>query len=289
MPTLATRLTSDGILLTNAYFDEITKTWVSIAPDAVYAGLFDEVFLSAGSLLFSSSTDYLYGVSPVFNIGAVGTAWTIETWVYPQTSGAVFSIGNGTQYGQSFALDWGVTVTDKFTIRQGDGTSYPIAITTGSTFVANTWYHVAVSCTATGLRTIYVNGVDSGSYMLTAAMTSADQWVVNGFYDNNGLGNLGGNCHVSNLRVVVGTAVYTANFTPPYAPAVPITNTQLLLCMPNNGGVFTDISPNGFKIQSQGNPTATVLKPFVVNTMQRQLDTGTLQVAGYFDEKSGII
>jgi Concanavalin A-like lectin/glucanases superfamily len=289
MATLATRLTSDGILLTNAYFDEITKSWVSIAPDAVYAGLFDEVFLSAGSLLFSSSADYLYGVSSVFNIGASGTAWTIETWVYPQTAGAVFSIGDGTQYGQSFALDWGVTASDKFTIRQGNGTSYPISITTGSTFVANAWYHVAVSCTATGLRTIYVNGVDSGSYMLTGAMSSADQWVVNGFYDNNGLGNSGGNCHVSNLRLVTGTAVYTANFTPPYAPAVAVADTQLLLCMPNNGGVFTDISPNGFKIQSQGNPTATVLKPFVVNTVQRQLNTGTLQVAGYFDEKSGII
>jgi hypothetical protein len=189
----------------------------------------------------------------------------------------------------SLALDWGYTAANKFTVRQGDGTGYPIAITTGSTFVANTWYHVAVSCTATGLRTIYVNGVDSGSYMLTAAMSSANQWVVNGFYDNNGLGNNGGNCHVSNLRLVTGTAVYTANFTPPYAPLVSIASTQLLLCMPNNGGVFTDISPNGFKIQTQGNPVATVLKPFVVNTVQRQLDTGTLQVAGYFDEKSGII
>jgi hypothetical protein len=289
MATLATRLTSDGILFTNAYFDEITKIWVSISPTAVYAGLFDEVFLATGSLLFSGPTDYLYGTNTVFNISNPGTAWTFETWIYPQTAGAVFSIGNGTRYGQSLALDWGLTASDKFTLQQGDGTSYPISITTRGSYPGNAWYHVAVSYTASGLRAIYVNGIDDASYMASVALSSSDQWVVNGYYDHNGLGNLGGAGHLSNLRFVLGTALYTANFTPPYSPLVAITNTQLLLCMSNNGGVFTDISPNGFKIQTQGNPTATVLKPFVVNTMQRQLDTGTLQVAGYFDEKSGII
>ena len=123
MPTLTTRLTPEGILLTNAYFDEITKTWISITPTAVYAGLFDEVFLAAGSITFAGAGNYLSGTSTVFNIGASGTAWTFETWVYPQASGAIFSIGDGTQYGQSFALDWGYTAADKFTIKQGDGTA----------------------------------------------------------------------------------------------------------------------------------------------------------------------
>ena len=289
MPTLATRLTSDGILLTNAYFDEITKTWVSIAPDAVYAGQFDEVFLATGSLLFSGATDFLYGTNSVFDISAPGTAWTFETWIYPATAGAVFSIGDGTQYGQSFALDWGVTATDKFTLKQGDGSSYPISMTTAGTYASGSWYHVAVSYTASGLRAIYVNGVDDASYMASVTLSSATQWVVNGYYDNNGLGNAGGSGHLSNLRFVLGTALYTANFTPPYAPLVPVANTQLLLCMPDNGGVLIDTSVNAFKIQSQGTPVATVLKPFVVNTVQRELNTGTLQVSGYFDEETGII
>jgi len=288
MPTLATRLTSDGVFLTNAYFDEITQSWISIAPDAVYAGLFDEVFLASGSLLFSGPSDYLYGVNAVFNIGSPGTAWTFETWIYPQSAGAVFSIGNGTQYGQSFALDWGLTATDKFTFKQGDGTAYPVTITTTSAYPANAWYHVAVTCTASGLRIMYIDGLDSGSYLATTAMTSADQWVINGFYDNVGLGNLGGTAHVSNLRIVVGAVVYPGNFVPPYAPLVAIANTQLLLCMPNNGGDFTDVSDNGFKIQIQGTPQQTVLKPFVLNTAKRELSTGTLQVSGYFDEKSKI-
>jgi Concanavalin A-like lectin/glucanases superfamily len=289
MPTLATRLTSDGVFLTNAYFDEITQSWISIAPDAVYAGLFDEVFLASGSLLFSGPSDYLYGVNSVFNIGSPGTAWTFETWIYPQSAGAVFSIGDGTQYGQSFALDWGSTVANKFTFRQGDGSSYPVQMTTSGTYSPNSWYHVAVVSTVTGLKAMYINGIDDASYMISSAFSSASQWVVNGFYDNNGLGNSGGQGHLSNLRFVKNLALYTANFTPPYAPLVAINNTQLLLCMPDNGGSLIDISTNGFKIQSQGSPQATVLKPFTLNTAKRELSTGALQVSGYFDEQSGII
>jgi len=119
-------------------------------------------------------------------------------------------------------------------------------------------------------------------------MSSSDNWVVNGFYDNNGIGNTGFTGYMSNLRFVIGSTVYTANFTPPYAPLVAITNTQLLLCMPNNGGLLVDSSPNNFKVMVSGNPGASSSKPFTVNTVQRQLNTGTLQVSGYFDEETGI-
>jgi hypothetical protein len=41
--------------------------------------------------------------------------------------------------------------------------------------------------------------------------------------------------YISNLRVVIGTAVYTANFTPPTSPVTAITNTSLLLNYTNAG------------------------------------------------------
>ena len=288
MTTVATRLTSAGVFLTNGYFDEITKTWISITPSTVYAGLFDEVFLAAGSITFPGAGTYLYGTNNIFNISATGIEWTFETWIYPTTAGAIFAIGDGTTFGQSLAFDWGTTAANKFTLRQGNGTSYPIAITTSNTYVANNWYHVAASLTATGLRGLYINGINDGGQMITAPMSTATQWVVNGFYDNNGLGSSGGNNYMSNLRLVIGSALYTANFTPPYAPLVPVTNTQLLLCMPNNGGIFTDSSVNNFRALSSGSPGASGAAPFTLNTAQRQLNTGTLQVSGYFDEKTGI-
>jgi hypothetical protein len=43
------------------------------------------------------------------------------------------------------------------------------------------------------------------------------------------------NGYISDLRVVIGTAVYTSTFTPPTAPLTAITNTQLLTNMTNAG------------------------------------------------------
>jgi hypothetical protein len=288
MATIASRLTSDGVLLTNGYFDEITKTWVSITSDVIYAGLFDETFLAPGSIDFPESGNYLNGVNNVFNIGTVGTEWTFETWVFPESNGAIFSIGNGTQYGQSLAIDWGYTASNKFTVRQGDGSSYPISITTSNSYSANAWYHVAVSCSAAGFRGLYINGVSDNGATSSVTLSSATQWVVNGFYDNNGVGNNGLTGQISNLRLVVGSALYPANFTPPYAPLVSVANTQLLLCTPDNGGAFIDISPNNFRVLIAGNPSGSNNNPFTLNTVQRETASGTLQVKGYFDESSDI-
>ena len=288
MTITASRLTADGVLLTNGYFDEITKNWISVTPTVIYAGLFDEIFLSPGSIDFSGSGNYLNGTSSVFNIGTSGTEWTFETWIFPVASGAIFSIGDGTQYGQSLAIDWGYTVANKFTVRQGDGSSYPISITTPNSYVANAWYHIAISCSATGFRGLYINGIEVNGAMSSASLSSATQWVVNGFYDNNGIGNNGLTGYMSNLRLVVGSALYPANFVPPYAPLVSVTNTQLLLCMPNNGATFIDTSPNNYRVLIAGDPTASNNNPFTLNTVQRQLADGTLQVKGYFDESSGI-
>jgi hypothetical protein len=286
--TIASRLTADGVLLTNGYFDEITQNWISITPTVIYAGLFDETFLSPGSIDFAGSGNYLNGINNVFNIGASSTEWTFETWIFPVASGAIFSIGDGTQYGQSLAIDWGYTVANKFTVRQGDGASYPISITTTNSYAANSWYHVAISCSATGFRGLYINGVADNGAMSNVSLSSATQWVVNGFYDNNGIGNNGLSGYISNLRLVVGSALYTANFTPPYAPLVSVTNTQLLLCAPNNGGAFADTSPNNFKVLLVGNIQPSNNNPFTLNTVQREIAPGTLQVKGYFDESSGI-
>jgi hypothetical protein len=38
-----------------------------------------------------------------------------------------------------------------------------------------------------------------------------------------------------------------------------------------------------------GTPGASGSKPFTLNTVQRQINSGTLQVEGYFDEETGII
>jgi hypothetical protein len=53
--------------------------------------------------------------------------------------------------------------------------------------------------------------------------------------------------YLSNLRVVIGTAVYTSNFTPPTASLTAITNTKLLLNMAN-AQAFDSAAQNSLRL-----------------------------------------
>ena len=70
------------------------------------------------------------------------------------------------------------------------------------------------------------------------------------------------NGYISNFRMVVGTAVYTSNFTVPTTPLTDITNTQLLTCQ-NYTGSINDESSNAHVISDTGNVSATYSSPFV--------------------------
>lgn len=44
--TIASRLTNNGILFANGYFDEVTQTTIGTTPTAIYSAEFDEVTLN---------------------------------------------------------------------------------------------------------------------------------------------------------------------------------------------------------------------------------------------------
>jgi hypothetical protein len=46
MTTIASRLTKDGVLYANGYFDEVTQATISTSPTAIYSQEFDEVTLN---------------------------------------------------------------------------------------------------------------------------------------------------------------------------------------------------------------------------------------------------
>jgi hypothetical protein len=117
------------------------------------------------------------------------------------------------------------------------------------------WTHAAVS-RASGTTRLFINGA-----LLTSAADShnyAAQAVTVGSY-GGGTTYFAG--YITNVRLVKGTPVYTAAFTPSAAPLTAVTGTSLLLNA-NHWAPFTDSSTNGFSITANNSPTVFNSSPF---------------------------
>ena len=157
-----------------------------------------------GSCYFSGNGNYLYGSNNIsFDVSLGNSIFTFECWVYlfNNSNGAFFGIGSGAAYGNSIALYYNGS-TNKFTFSRGNSSgSNPVSIVTSRNYPTQNWYHVAVTKTSDGIHTLYINGVADGTQMYTSNLAAgAATFIVNGLYDNNGLGNSGSVFYISNLR-----------------------------------------------------------------------------------------
>jgi len=138
-------------------------------------------------------------------------------------------------------------------------------ITAGVTLLPNVWYHLAFVRNTDTLY-IFVNGVQvatasySSNWVSTATgnvrvgCNRGDSWFVNGY--------------MTDVRLVKGTALYTANFTPPTQPLTAISGTSLLTSQSNQpvaNNTFLDKSTNDFAITRNGNTTQGTFSPYGAN------------------------
>ena len=98
----------------------------------------------------------------------------------------------------------------------------------------------------------YVNGVATGSAINTTSVTFSQTSAPFTIGGNNYLSNDQFAGLITNVRLVVGTAIYTANFTVPTAPLTAVSGTQLLLSANTSGTVATDSSTNNFSMTNTG-------------------------------------
>ena len=189
---------------------------------------------NGGSMYFPATGNYLSYVNSMFNISSGTLQWTFETWVYPTNTNAnFFAIGNGGVYGNSMVCGWN---SNNFNFGQSNGGSAPVSVvSTSGTYYPYAWYHYAISKDSSGNIRLFINGVQVNTQNYTSTVASGTTAVINGLYDNNGLGNSGGQWYLSGLRLVIGQALYTSAFTPPTAPLTPTANATLLLLGTNTG------------------------------------------------------
>lgn len=240
MATLATRLTSTGNLLVN--------------------GTFDEVSMPSGSLFFDGTGDYL----TVTNSAALqltnSTAFTIECWVYPTNltfpQKYILENFNPLSPFQGYGLAYNINSTNAVEWWDGGGTW----ANTGITLTTNEWTHIAVTYEGSGTtRRFFKNGVLSGS---AGTVSSSINYTAGTCSIGAQETNTPWFGYISNLRVIKGTALYTANFTPSIGILESTANTSLLLNVLNSTDFIKDNSPNNFSLTRNGDVAYNSLTPF---------------------------
>ena len=206
-----------------------------------------------GSGYFNGSTDYL--TAPTGTAFQFAGDFTMEAWVY--------SLSATGQANYSCIFDTRATNTSSTTgivvnlTPSGylnfyiNGTNYTSATLLG----ANNWTHVALVRSGSTIS-MYQNGVSVASVSYATSLSSGYFWAgalagpaASGYWQG----------YISNLRVVNGTAVYTATFTPPTIPLPSIGNTSLLLSG-INGQIFGSTMTNNFVTVSNAQVSTSIYK-----------------------------
>ena len=155
----------------------------------------------------------------------LGSTYTTEVWVYPTAYGANLRIWTDGSAGVN-NVDLYVSSTG---VVAGAGGSFSV---TGFTLPLNAWTHIAVVVNA-GSLSVYINGTSRTlSGTTTGYNSNSTSTRYFGAYSSAGYDWPG---YISDIRFVKGTAVYTANFTPPTSPLTAISGTSILLSMQNAG------------------------------------------------------
>ena len=198
---------------------------------------------TARSVDFDGSGAYLSLPSSSSSSLRPGTGdFCIEAWLNPD----------------SFSNERGHYMTDNGGILfQSDGTNYIFkkhggsALLTGPGLEIGQWTHVAVTRSGTSLKMFY-NGTEVASATDSTDITGTAVTYIGStiaYWDGK----------ISNLRLVIGSAVYTSSFRPPTAPLTNITNT-VLLCCNNSSTTGSTVTPG--TITATSSPTAKTDSPF---------------------------
>jgi hypothetical protein len=224
------------------------------APTAAYVAS-----TNGGSAYFDGTGDYL-SVADNAALEMGSSNFTIECWFYPLSLPADNLIADfGSQGTQASLIPFYCVSSSSsvvYYISSGGG-AWNIAsgVSFGGTLRMNQWHHLALVRNG-NTYTPYFNGVAGTT---TTSSSSINDSAVNKFIGSATTGTSAINGYLSSFRVVKGTAVYTAAFTPPTAPLTAITNTQLL-CNFTNAAIFDNTGKNDLETVGNAQISTSVVK-----------------------------
>jgi hypothetical protein len=251
----------------NTFLDSSTNNFTITRNGNTTQGTFTPFSQTGWSNYFNGTSDYLtIGTGVTFGSGA----FTIECWFNANAFGTYYTIiGNGGTNSLVLSVDSATSVKiDQINVGSDTYTVSSISL--------NAWHHLAVVRDSSNNMTVFVDGVraTTGSTTVTknySVSTKAVGYVAGGDYWHG---------YISNLRCVVGTAVYSptsSTLTVPTTPLTTITNTALLTCQSNR---FIDNSTNAYSLTPSGTPSVQAFSPFLPTAAY---DAAVVGGSGYFD------
>jgi len=222
---------------------------------------------------FNGSTDYQTFTAPSgFNTSG---NFTLEGWV--NLTSIVQSGGSNPRILVFGGGGSGLQIVNEQTNNNYrlDINNAAVIYSANNTAILGAWQHFAVVRSGSTI-TFYVNGNSVGTTTNSSTITNSGTCSIGDY--PSGSGYLNG--YLSNIRFVVGTAVYTGSFTPPISPLTAISNTQLLIAQSNR---YIDNSTNNLTITPSGSVSVQRFSPFTSGT---SYSASTIGGSGYLNGSS---
>jgi hypothetical protein len=232
-------------------------------------------FSNSGFSGYFDGASHLTTVNTPANFGAGN--FTIECWAYFTTNTAGYQplLSNcGTADGQGWGLI--LETANQLSFYMSSGTSWTYNIVSAYVPPVNTWVHIAIVRNGATL-TMYANGISVGTFAIGAAtLPSPTNNFYLGYYPYFPGGARSFTGYISNTRLVKGTAIYTANFTPPTTALTAVANTSLLTLQDNR---VKDNSTNVYALTAIGILSTQAFTPYTPSTYSSVSNGGSV----YFD------
>ena len=233
-----------GKYTSNFSVPSASPTITSNSPSGVAVARKSSV-IENGSVTIDGESDYLK--IPYSSDFDLGSSWTIEFWLYPYSSQNTKLIGTR---GDGSPRGWEIVYWNgEIGVEQYGDQSTSGQVRGSLILEPLAWHHIAVTHNGTNTKT-YIDGVLD----LNTTTSSGSNWGAGSHELRIGRPEAhaeAGRHAISNLRIVKGSVVYSANFKPPTEPLTNITNTKLLCCNSKTSPLNATVS------QTRTGPTIT--------------------------------
>lgn len=237
----------------NTFIDSSTNNFTLTRFGNATQGSFSPYGENWSNFFNGVSDELVVASNDAFKLGTGN--FTVEMWINPTeftgvNNGTLFNIG-------TYITGLFIRVTSSI-INVYILNSERLKISRGTIITINNWYHLALVRNGSTC-TLYVNGNSIGTFTESGSISPTDATIKIAKSAHSSTETHVG--YISNLRLVKGTAIYTANFTPPTAPLQPVAGTSLLTCQ--SPGIV-DNSSNQFTITRTGDVRTQRFAPFAL-------------------------